>query len=111
MIDSYSFGNIIVDGKSFDHDLIILPGRTIDWWREEGHTCALIDLEAIKEEKFDVLIIGTGHSGLMKVLPEVSDFFKKKGVKVIAKDTKSATEEYNRLSKEKKVVGAFHLTC
>jgi len=37
VIDGYSFGRIVVEGKEYTSDLIIYPDHIQgDWWREEG---------------------------------------------------------------------------
>lgn len=112
-IEGYDFGEMIVDGKVYHRDLIITPSRIIDnWWRVEGHRLTLDDLKDVMGEKFEVLVIGTGYSGLMRVDREVIEEFKRRGIEVIIKPTRDAVEEFNRLVKSgRKVVGAFHLTC
>ncbi len=44
-IDSYAFGNIVIDGMRFTSDLIIYPdGRIVDgWWRQSGHLMTEVD--------------------------------------------------------------------
>ncbi len=112
MIDSYSFGRIVIDGKEYDADVIIFPHRVMDnWWRKEGHQLSVEDLERVFEEKPEVLVVGTGHSGLMRVLPETQERLKSEGIQLIAEKTRKACEIYNQLSKSKKVVAALHLTC
>ncbi|MFQ6050873.1 MAG: Mth938-like domain-containing protein [Candidatus Hydrothermarchaeota archaeon] len=112
MIDSYEFGKIIIKGRSYTRDVIILGDRILDnWWRKSGHQLSIEDLEEALSEKPDVLIVGTGHSGVMKVLPEVEDYLKNKGIELIKERTEKACKIFNDLSKSKKVVAALHLTC
>jgi len=112
-IEHYDFGEMIVNGKEYRHDLIITPDRIIDnWWRIEGHRLQLADLQDLEGVDFEYLVIGTGYSGLMRVDPEVIDAFERRGVKVLVYNTREAVRKYNELvEKGKKVVGAFHLTC
>lgn len=47
-IDSYQFGDIIIDGTSYGSDVIIVGGSVIsDWWRKQGHLSSTEDLEAV----------------------------------------------------------------
>jgi len=112
-IEHYNFGEIVVNGRKYSRDIIITPSRIIsDWWRIEGHMLFLDDLKDILNEEFEYLVIGTGYYGFMRVSDEVFRKMGKRGVKVIAKPTREAVEEFNTLSsKGAKVVGAFHLTC
>ncbi len=112
-IEHYDFGEIVVNGRKYNRDIIITPNRIIsDWWRIEGHILFLDDLKDVLNEEFEYLVIGTGYHGFMRVSDEVFREMSKREVKVIAKPTREAVEEFNLLSsKGAKVVGAFHLTC
>ena len=44
-ITSYGFGRIVIDGKTYDKDVIILPEAVVSpWWRAEGHVLTPADL-------------------------------------------------------------------
>lgn len=108
MINSYSFGNISIDGNKFTQDLIIYPDHiNSNWRRKIGHLLSEDDIAEILDYKPVLLIIGTGAYGLMKVDEKVKSF----GIELIIKNTTEAVEEYNRIYKNKKVVCALHLTC
>jgi len=110
VIEDYSFGRIVIDGEEFDEDVILLGEEIIDgWWRERGHSVNKNDLEAILDFDPDILILGTGSSGNMKVPRSLS---KRLDFEVESYPTKNAIKRYNELLKEnKKVAGGFHLTC
>lgn len=113
MIEDYKFGSITIDGKIYNTDLIIHRNEILNdqWWRIEGHSIAIEDLKDFPE-KFEILVIGNGASGVCEVPDEIVRFFEKKGIEVIVQMTGEATKTYNKLlSEEKDVVGAFHLTC
>jgi hypothetical protein len=65
----------------------------------------------ILDYKPDVLVIGTGVNGLMKVEDAVIDKLKSLGIESIIAETSDAVEEYNKIPKNKKAVFAAHLTC
>ena len=112
MIDSYKFGHIIIDGKSYDSDVIIYPDSVdYKWWRKEGHLLQIDDLTDVIDYKPEVLIVGTGNPGLMQVPEETIRFLKSKGIKLIVDNTENACKTYNELEKNKKVVAVLHLTC
>jgi hypothetical protein len=110
-ITHYSFGKIVIDGKTYENDIILLNKKVIsNWWRDRGHRLAKNDLEKVIQFNPDILIVGKGHSGNMSVpsnLPQKLDFEIKKY------DTSKAVEVYNEKIKNntKKIAGAFHLTC
>ncbi|GAF82487.1 unnamed protein product [marine sediment metagenome] len=113
MIENYSFGQMLIDGKKYNSDLIIFTDHiNNNWWRREGHNLHIDDIQEIINKKPDTLIIGTGYSGLMKVPEELIENIKSSGIKkVIVKKTGDACNEYNKLCKKKNIVAAFHLTC
>ena len=113
MIDSYGFGRIVIDGKKYTSDVIIFPDRVMSgWWRKEGHRLHTNDLGEVLKEKGEMLIVGTGYFGLMKVPTETEKFMKGEGFELIIQPTREACETYNSLVKSgKKVIAALHLTC
>jgi hypothetical protein len=112
MIESYSFGRLVLSGKAYTSDLIIYPDRiNPSWWRKTGHRLCLQDLQEVLEENLEVLVVGTGYMGLMKVEEEVKRYAETHGFQLIVEKTKKAVEIYNSLYTHKRTVGAFHLTC
>jgi hypothetical protein len=119
-IDSYSFGIMKVDGVEYRGDLIVFACRGAgapdkvrsNWWRKEGHSLAIEDLDDVLAFKPEVLVIGKGASGLMKVPAATEETLQEKGIEVIATNTGQAWGIFNeQVEKGKKVAGAFHLTC
>ncbi len=112
MIDSYVFGRMTISGKTYTSDLILFPDRILSsWWRKAGHRLCLEDLEEVFEQEFDVLVVGTGYFGLVKVEEEVLDYARSHGILFFIEKTKNAVEVFNDLCAQKKIIGAFHLTC
>ena len=113
MIENYSFGKILINGKEYHSDLIIFKDHIDDnWWRKEGHNLCIEDIKEIINKKPDILIIGTGFFGLMKVSKELIKNIKSSGIKqVMVKKTGDASTEYNKLYKKNNLIAAFHLTC
>jgi len=112
MIDSYDFGRIVIDGKRYNNDLIVFPNKVRDgWWRKEGHRLHVEDLKDVLEAKPEVLVVGTGYSGLMTFPPETRKYVESEGIELMAQRTAEACKTFNRLVKSRKVVATLHLTC
>lgn len=112
MIESYSFGKIVVDGQKYTNDVKIFPNRVEgNWWRKEGHSLSPEDIEDIIEFGPDVLIVGTGSSGRMTVPSETRDYIESKDIELVVKKSEEASELYNEISEDSDVVAAIHLTC
>lgn len=113
MIESYSFGQIVVDGKRYTSDIIIFPNRIKNnWRRKEGHRLNIEDLKEVLQEKPEILVLGTGNYGFVKVSADVKDYLQADGIELVIKSTRDACNTFNSLVKSgKKVVAALHLTC
>ena len=112
MIDSYSFGKIVIDGKTYTSDVILYPDKVDEsWWRKDGHLLQKEDLIDVIQYNPEVLIVGTGAYGLMKVPDETKQFLEAKEIELIAEETGKAYKTYNELKEKRKVIAAFHLTC
>jgi len=111
-IDSFQFGQIVVDGKEYSSDIIIFFDRVKgDWWRKRGHELCLEDIAEVIAENPEVLVVGTGASGLMKVLPDVNQAAQAQGIELIAEATDKACHTYNQFCRSRRAVAALHLTC
>jgi len=103
---------MVINGQEYTSDLIIFPGRIkSSWWRITGHKLCLQDLESVIKEEPEVLVIGTGFTGLMKVEEEVKKYAQDRSIILVIEKTKKATLRFNELVLTKKTIGAFHLTC
>lgn len=112
-IDSYNFGEIVIDGKKYDEDTIIFDKEVFSpWWREKGHLLSKEDLSEILKKEPEILIIGKGAAGIMQVPEEVQNFIVSQGIQCLILNTKEACDKFNELkSSDKKVIAALHLTC
>lgn len=112
LIDSYRFGEVVVEGGRFTTDIAITAdGSVSSWWRREGHVLSMEDLEGVLSKGLEVLVVGTGSSGAVSVAEEVGQRLGILGIQLIAQKTGSACETYNNLLGRKKVAAALHLTC
>ncbi len=111
-IESYRFGEIVIDARRYSNDVIVYPDR-IDsqWWREEGHSLSVSDVWEVLQSPPEVLVIGQGSPGRMDVPAETLRQLRDSGIEVIAEPTEQACRTYNRLRGTRRTVAALHLTC
>jgi hypothetical protein len=114
-IESYRFGEIVIDGIRYTKDLKIIRGKTFDnWWRSQGHTLQLSDILDVVAAKPGTLIVGTGAYGRMVLRPGLSEELESKGIRIEALPTEPAIKRFNELVSQlghEAVAFAAHLTC
>jgi len=113
MIEAYSFGSLTFAGKRYDKDLKILRGEIrAGWWRKNGHRVDVDDLQDILEAGPEILVVGMGAYGLMKVSGPLEKALEEKNIQLIAQPSGEAARTFNKLLEDgRDVAGAFHLTC
>ncbi len=113
MIDSFRFGKIVVAGKAYGSDIKIVAGRVVsDWWRRSGHRVEIDDVQDILEASPEVLVIGKGQPGLMKVSSDLRRHLQTQGIEVIEERTSRAVDTFNRLhASGRRVAAGFHVGC
>jgi hypothetical protein len=111
-ITEYSFGRITVDGRDYDADVIIYPDRVDgSWWRREGHRLEIEDLAGVLAARPEVVVLGTGHDGMMDVPEGTLARLRALGLEVHSARTAEAVRIFNELEPRRRVVAALHLTC
>jgi hypothetical protein len=109
MIEHYSFGKIVIDGREYTSDVLIIENEVHSWWRAEGHVLNPEDLTEIFSEDIDTLVVGTGASGLLKVPEKTEKYIRSKDITLIVQETGEAVKKFNSITGKK--AAAFHLTC
>jgi hypothetical protein len=111
-IEKYHFGRVVIEGRTYTSDVIVYADRvTSNWWRREGHELSVEDLTDVFREKPDVLVVGTGSPGLMRILPETRLRLEEEKIELIAKPTEEACALFNVLQTKREAVACLHLTC
>jgi hypothetical protein len=110
-LEDYGFGRVTVDGHRHTRDVIVLPDRVVsDWWRREGHSLAIEDLDAVLDELPERLVLGVGAQGRLHPDPAVIAELEHRGVAVECLPTDAAVRRYGELD-ERRTAAALHLTC
>ena len=120
-IEETGFGYIVINGKRFDHDVVIRTDGSIEARKKElssrykrfiGHT-PLGPEEAIDllRDQPEIVIIGTGQYGVLPIHEEAEKILSKSGARIIKLKTPDAIREYNKLSLKHRTTALFHVTC
>jgi hypothetical protein len=110
-LENYSFGRLMVDGQEHTRDVIVLPERVVgDWWRRDGHSLAIEDLDEVLDELPARLVLGVGAHCRLHPDPAALAELERRGVEVECLPTDAAVRRYGELD-ERRTAAALHLTC
>jgi len=116
-IEDTKFGSITIDGKTYEHDVILRLSGKVEKRQKKlskemygtSHIISKAEAKFVFEDGCDVLIVGAGQEGNVRLSPEASDYFDKKRCKVLLQPTPEAIRSFNQ-SHDKKI-GLMHVTC
>jgi len=116
-IESTTFGTITIDGKTYDHDLVIrLSGEVVKRKKKlskkyygTSHVLSKDEAKFVFEKGCEQIILGSGQEGNVQLSPEAEAYFAKKRCKVLLQPTPEAIHVFNRSHAKK--IGLFHVTC
>ena len=116
-IDATTFGSITIEGKTFEHDVLIRLNGEIEKRKKKlskaiygtSHILSLDEAKFVYEKGTKRLIIGSGQDGNVELSNEAADYFKGKHCQVDLAPTPRAIGTWNKA--EGDVIGLFHVTC
>ena len=116
-IDSTIFGAITIDGKTYQHDVVVrLSGEVVKRKKKlskklhgTSHVLSKDEAKFLFEKGCDQVVIGSGQMGNVHLSPEAEAYFERKGCEVVLKPTPEAIRMFSR-SRAKRI-GLFHVTC
>ena len=110
-IDHYEFGKIVVSGKTYESDIVIMPDGSVQSGPEDMHYVLLEEIEdIINATGIKTLVIGTGAEGNGLLRRKLIKVVKAKGIKLQMMLTKDAMKMLNETPKEG-LVAMLHLNC
>jgi hypothetical protein len=116
-IDATTFGSITIEGKTFEHDVLIRLNGEIEKRKKKlskaiygtSHVISLDEAKFVYEKGTKRLIIGSGQDGNVELSNEAADYFERKHCHVDLSPTPRAIGTWNKA--EGDVIGLFHVTC
>ncbi len=111
-----AFGEIEVEGKRYTHDIVIDAGRVSKRDKKASKACRdqYGHTPLSGEERIPWggtrLIVGTGESGSLPMMPDVWKEAERRGVEIVAAPTAEALQLLGDLA-AKDVFAIVHVTC
>ena len=110
-ITGVRFGEIEIDKKIYYSDMIV-------WWdgkvefRTKSHVFDINEFLKISEKKPELIVIGTGISGIIRIEEEVLQVAEEKGIDIYTEISEKAADMFNAfIADKKRVVAVLHSTC
>lgn len=127
MLEETGFGYIVVNGKRYEHDIVLYPNGLLEKRRKDlskkykseySHTpLSREELEYYLEKTSNIeyLVIGNGQYGALPLTPDAKKLLedlKEKGVEIVIDKTPKVLGKVDRLLTDKrKVLAIIHVTC
>lgn len=116
-IDGTAFGEITIDGRTYDYDVVIrLSGEVVKRKKKlskklygTSHVLSEDEARFLFETGCDQIVIGAGQMGNVQLSPEAAAYFDRKHCEILLRPTPEAIRLFNRSHAHK--IGLFHVTC
>jgi hypothetical protein len=116
-IKGTGFGWIDIGDTHYDHDVIIHLDGSVTKRKKKlssevygtSHTISRAEAEFVYDQGAELLLVGTGQEGLVRLSEEAAAYFEGAGVRVELLETPKVAERWNGL--HGKVIALLHVTC
>jgi len=119
-IERFSWGRFTITGVNHSEggegvgkDICLIDGQVSSWTARKGHRLKPKMVTCILDQDIDILVIGNGVNGAIKVLKKTQKLILEKGIQeLIIQKTPDACRVYNQLAGEgRRVALLAHGTC
>jgi hypothetical protein len=116
-IDRTRFGSVTIDGKVYEHDVLIRLGGELEKRKKKlskavhgtSHIISLAEARHVYQRGAELLLIGAGQSGTVTLSEEAAAYFKRHRCQVRLLPTPEVIPAWNQA--EGPVIGLVHVTC
>jgi hypothetical protein len=116
-IDRTQFGSVTIDGKVYEHDVLIRLGGKVEKRKKKlskavygtSHTISLAEAKHVYQKGVARLLIGAGQHGRVALSEEAAAYFERNRCQVELLPTPEVIPVWNQA--EGAVIGLLHVTC
>jgi hypothetical protein len=116
-IDETQFGSVTIDGKVFEHDVLIRLDGKVEKRKKKlskavygtSHTISLAEARHVHQKGAVRLLIGAGQQHRVRLSEEAAAHFKRRRCRVELLPTPEMIPVWNQA--EGAVIGLVHVTC
>ncbi|MBN2331413.1 MAG: hypothetical protein JXC85_06365 [Candidatus Aenigmarchaeota archaeon] len=110
-VEYKKFGEITINGQVYYSDMTVYWNGKIAY-RGKEHVIEFGEFMKILKSEPEIVVIGKGDEGVLKISEEVLQWAKGKSVDLYFERTAKAADIFNAFANQgKRVVGIFHVTC
>lgn len=109
-ISHYSFGEITIDGKTYNADLVLWPNKAPRDWQTDLHGMMKNDFDTIIQSGIKTLVYGAGDQGGAYMTNKTRKHLISNGIDVKIFTTHEAVKFLNENGKSD-LVAILHVTC
>ena len=110
-VDHYEFGKIVINGQTYENDIVIMPDGSVQPGPEDMHYIQLDEIEDILNTPgLKTLVVGTGAEGNGMLTRKLLKAIKTKGITIEMMLTEDAMKMLNESPKDG-LVAMLHLNC
>jgi len=116
-VNSFDFGSIVIEGKQYGYDVVILPDGSVKE-REASkaifgsHTITKDEIEELAKTSPDFIVVGAGVEGVAQLSRDAQAYAEEKKVNLLTLRSYAAAKKLNELTGEgKRVAALIHITC
>jgi len=116
-VESLSFGSIIVGGKKYRRDLVLLPDGTVKqrkggFWIFGSHNLKMKEIEELSRTGAEEIVIGTGTNPRARLSNEARSYATQAQLQLHTLPSYQAVTKFNHLiDLGKRVAAIIHITC
>lgn len=116
-IDGTRFGGVTIDGKTYDHDVVVALSGEVRKRKKKlskaqygtSHIISKAEAKSVFEKGCEEIFIGAGQDGNVRLSPEAQDYFEKHSCQIVLRRTPEAVRSFNRSRARK--IALMHVTC
>jgi hypothetical protein len=116
-IDRTRFGSVTIDGRVYDHDVLIRLGGELEKRKKKlskavygtSHIISLAEARHVYQKGAELLLIGAGQHGTVTLSEEAAAYFKRHRCQVRLLPTPEVIPVWNQTRGP--VIGLVHVTC
>ncbi len=116
-IESFRFSSIVIGGKTYGRDVLILPDGAVKqrrggFWKFGSHTIRKGEIEELVKAKPEIVVVGIGTDAKARLEPDAQLLAKESTLELFVLPSREAIKRLNQIIDEgRRAAALIHITC